>query len=73
MSAVDQSQEASKFLADAVHEERLDKILWGARMRRDQAASQVPEWETLRDLASQIKEHTLSHLAHYLEQFSTLR
>ena len=69
MSAVDQSQEASKFLADAVHEERLDKILWGARMRRDQAASQVPEWETLRDLASQIKEHTLSHLAHYLEQF----
>ena len=41
MSGVDQAQEASKFLADPVHEERLDKILWAARMKRDQAASQV--------------------------------
>jgi L-lactate dehydrogenase complex protein LldF len=38
-------------------------------MRRDQAAAQVPEWEELRELASQIKEHTLSNLAHYLEEF----
>jgi len=30
---------------------------------------EVPEWEDLRTLASQIKEHTLSHLADYLEQF----
>jgi L-lactate dehydrogenase complex protein LldF len=45
------------------------KILWAVRMRGDQAALQVPEWEQLRDLASQIKEHTLSNLAHYLEQF----
>ena len=30
-----------------------------------------PEWETLRDLASGIKEHTLSHLADYIEQFVT--
>jgi len=26
----------------------------------------VREWETLRELASAIKEHTLSHLADYL-------
>jgi L-lactate dehydrogenase complex protein LldF len=69
MSIVDQAERAAKFIADPVHEERLDKILWGARMRRDQAASQVPEWEQLRDLASRIKEHTLSNLAHYLELF----
>jgi hypothetical protein len=32
------------------------------RARRDDAARQVPESEQLRDLASQIKEHTLSRL-----------
>ena len=69
MSRVDQAEEAVKFMEDHIHEERLDKILWAARMRRDQAALQVPEWEELRDLASQIKEHTLSNLAHYLEEF----
>jgi L-lactate dehydrogenase complex protein LldF len=31
----------------------------------------MPEWETLRELASGIKEHTLSHLADYLDQFIT--
>jgi L-lactate dehydrogenase complex protein LldF len=69
MRVVDQANEAARFIEDRVHEERLDKILWATRMRRDQAASEVPEWEDLRDLASQIKEHTLSHLADYLEQF----
>lgn len=29
----------------------------------------MPEWEELRALASAIKEHTLTHLADYLEQF----
>jgi hypothetical protein len=56
MSRVDQAEEAVKFMEDHIHEERLDKILWAARMRRDQAALQVPEWEELRDLAPQIKE-----------------
>lgn len=69
MSVVDQAKDAEKFLADTVHEERLDKLLWMMRMRRDAAARQVPEWEELRTLASEIKEHTLSNLAHYLTQF----
>ena len=30
---------------------------------------EVPEWEALREASSQIKRHTLSHLAHYLEEF----
>jgi len=55
-SPVDQAKNAEKFLADTVHEERLDKLLWGMRMRRDAAARQVPEWEELRTLASEIKE-----------------
>ncbi|HMD20561.1 MAG TPA: lactate utilization protein B [Alloacidobacterium sp.] len=70
MSApVDQAKNAEKFLADTVHEQRLDKLLWAMRMRRDAAARQVPEWEDLRTLASEIKEHTLSNLSDYLIQF----
>lgn len=38
-------------------------------MKRDAAARQVPEWEQLRTLASEIKEHTLSNLSQYLIQF----
>ena len=30
----------------------------------------LPEWEELRELASNIKRHTVTHLADYLEQFS---
>ncbi len=66
---VDQAKNAEAFLADTVHEQRLDKLLWAARMRRDAAARQVPEWEELRTLASEIKEHTLSNLSDYLTQF----
>lgn len=69
MSVVDQAKEAERFISDSIHEERLDKLLWYGRMRRDQAALEVAEWEELRDLASQIKEHTLANLAHYLEEF----
>jgi L-lactate dehydrogenase complex protein LldF len=66
---VDQAKNAEKFLADTVHEQRLDKLLWVGRMRRDAAARQVLEWEELRTLASEIKEHTLSNLSQYLLKF----
>jgi L-lactate dehydrogenase complex protein LldF len=66
---VDQAKNAEKFLAEPVHEPRLDKLLWAMRLRRDAAARQVPEWEELRTLASAIKEHTLSNLSEYLIQF----
>ena len=54
---------------DNVHERMHDKNLWNARVKRDRMASAMPEWEELRELASRIKEHTLSHLDRYLEQF----
>ena len=38
-------------------------------VKRDKAAQSLPEWETLRETASQIKAHTMSRLADYLEQF----
>ena len=43
-----------------------DGALWFVRQKRDRAAGQVPEWESLRDLASQIKNHTLARLDTYL-------
>ena len=43
--------------------------LWDLRRKRDAQMHAIPEWEELRELASQIKQHTLSHLDQYLEQF----
>ena len=47
-----------------------DQTFWALREKRDQMARDIPEWETLRQLASDIKRHTVTHLADYLEQFS---
>ncbi len=69
MKPVDQSRIALEFLEDEIHMRAFDTLIWGLRVRRDAAAREVPEWEELRSLASQIKEHTLSHLAQYLETF----
>ena len=71
MSTVDQAKNAAAFIDDKTHERHLDQLLWMLRTKRDDAARRVPEWEQLRDLASQIKEHTLSNLAHYLEMFES--
>ena len=32
-------------------------------------ARSLPEWERLRELAAQVKAHTLCHLPRYLEEF----
>ena len=71
MSVIDQARNAAEFINDRTHEQHLDHLLWMMRTRRDEAARRVPEWEQLRDLASAIKEHTLSNLAHYLEMFES--
>jgi L-lactate dehydrogenase complex protein LldF len=69
MSVIDQAANAARFVEDTTHEPHFDELIWRLRRKRDQAALQVSEWEELRDLASAIKEHTLSNLAHYLEMF----
>jgi L-lactate dehydrogenase complex protein LldF len=69
MQSIDQARNALAFLEDETHEHAFDTLIWGLRQRCDAAAREVPEWEDLRTLASQIKEHTLSNLAHYLELF----
>jgi L-lactate dehydrogenase complex protein LldF len=60
---------ATTFLRDAERTAWHDQAIWFVRRRRDAAAQAVPEWEGLRDLASAIKRHTVSHLALYLEAF----
>ena len=71
MSQVNQVKLGAKFIADTPHRISHDRCLWAARMRRDKTASQIPEWEEMRNLASQIKLHTLTHLDRYLEQLET--
>jgi L-lactate dehydrogenase complex protein LldF len=69
MKPVDQARNALAFLEDDTHEHAFDTLSWGLRERRDAAAREVPEWEELRTLASQIKRHTLADPGHYLELF----
>ena len=65
----DHSKIADKFVADIDRAHWHDGALWFVRQKRDKAAADVPEWEQLRDLAAQIKTHTIANLAHYLEDF----
>lgn len=46
-----------------------DETLWFVRTKRDRAVAQVPEWEQLREAASQIKNHVLSNMHDLLIQF----
>ena len=63
------AQAALFILQDEVHEPMHDRFLWATMKRRDAEAAAVPEWEELRAIASKIKEHTLTHLDQYLEEF----
>ncbi|MBK8879004.1 MAG: lactate utilization protein [Haliscomenobacter sp.] len=63
------AQKATRFIADEPRTDWHDQALWFVRQKRDLAVHSVPEWESLRELASQIKLHTLANLAEYLEAF----
>lgn len=63
------SVKAKAFLKNEARASWHDRALYAVRDKRDKQAYSLPEWEKLRDAASAIKEHTLSHLAEYLEEF----
>src|SRR5437868_8201464 len=65
----DQVEAAARFIAAPEHEKMHDERLWDLRQKRDREMHGIAEWEELRSLASAIKEHTLTHLDQYLEQF----
>ncbi|MBZ4307360.1 hypothetical protein LAN33_24115, partial [Mycobacterium tuberculosis] len=62
MKRVDHVGASETFIADEKHIQFHDKRLWELRTSRDAEVHGIPEWEELRTLASEIKEHTLTHL-----------
>src|SRR5712672_4873003 len=69
LNRVDPAAEAALFIIqDQIHEPMHDRFLWATMQRRHAEAAAIPEWEELREIASKIKEHTLTHLDHYLEE-----
>ncbi|WP_242692303.1 lactate utilization protein B [Aridibaculum aurantiacum] len=69
MTTETHSKAASAFLQDEERSKWHDDTLWFVRAKRDKAANKLPGWEALRDAAAAIKEHTLSRLDEYLEEF----
>jgi len=63
------AQLAEAFNADESRTNWHDETLWFVRQKRDRAAFSIPEWEQLRQWASDIKDHTLSNLDIYLTEF----
>lgn len=57
------------FNADEARVNWHDETLWFVRAKRDKAANTLPEWEALRENASQIKDNVLSNLHDYLLEF----
>lgn len=66
---VDQAEAAKRFMAAPEHLAMHDQRLWDLRQKRDRQKDVIEEWEELRQLASDIKTHTLTHLDTYLEEF----
>ncbi len=64
-------QQAEAFLKDLKRARWHDQALWFMREKRDKGVLGLKEWEALREHASRIKMHTLSHLPKYLEQFES--
>jgi L-lactate dehydrogenase complex protein LldF len=63
------AQLANRFVADQERAHWHDKALWFVRQKRDRMAQSIPEWELLRETATQIKSHVLGQLPYYLEMF----
>lgn len=55
------AQQATEFLKNKQQATWHDKTLWMVREKRDRMAHDVPEWEELREAASQLKMYSNSH------------
>jgi len=65
----DHAELADEFNKDEERVNWHDETLWWIRAKRDKAAHKLPEWEQLREAASNIKNNVLSNLHDYLLQF----
>jgi len=66
---MDHPTAAAEFIANGDRAHWHDTALWFVRSKRDRMAHALAEWETLREVASRIKLHTMSRLDEYLEAF----
>jgi L-lactate dehydrogenase complex protein LldF len=64
------SKLAERFLQNTDKAKWHDATFWAVRTKRDAMAMGLDEWEELREMASKIKKHTITHLDQYLEQFA---
>lgn len=71
MPTTNHAAASAAFIADDARTNWHDETLWFVRQKRDKAANQLPDWEHLRNMASHIKDHTLSNLDTYLKAFET--
>lgn len=60
---------AESFNKDEARVDWHDETLWWVRQKRDKMAWSLPEWEDLRETASQIKFNVLGNLHDYLLEF----
>ena len=63
------SEAATRFNKDVERVNWHDETLWFVREKRDRAAHNIPDWELLRETASQIKNNVLSNIHDYLVEF----
>jgi len=66
---IDHAGLSDKFNEDEDRVNWHDETLWFIREKRDKATHGLPEWEALRQAASDIKDNVLSDLQRYLIQF----
>lgn len=69
MSIKTHPNNAKEFVANDERMHWHDEALWWVRQKRDVATKGIPEWENLRELANQIKTHTMANLDKYLLEF----
>ncbi len=55
LTAVDHPRAAAQFVRDDARAHWHDQALWFVRVKRDRMAHSLPEWETLRAKAAEIK------------------
>jgi len=62
---------AREFLSNGPRTDWHSQALWYVRQKRDVQKDEITDWEDLRAQASAMKEHTLSNLDQYLEEFES--
>jgi L-lactate dehydrogenase complex protein LldF len=66
---IDHPNAAREFVNNDERSHWHDRALWFVRSKRDVQAASIPEWEYLRSVAAEIKQHTIANLARYLTEF----